>query len=381
MRSTLYLSLVALSISAQPQLSHVDVFKAGSGGYSAYRIPTIVAAGDGSLLVFAEARRDNRGDPGGGDIDLVCSRSTDQGRTWSPPQLIDDPGEKWSASNPTPLLDRSNGRLWIFYNRWEPGMGTIASRPGTNNNQMWARTSDDHGQSWSAPRDLTRVSRDYDTWGAIFLGPGGAIQTRSGRLLIPAAMKYDAYSLVGAHGSESTMRTYTIFSDDNGKTWQRGSLTHALTNENQMVELADGSVLMDARQNSGEHRWNMFTNDGGKTWSRPRPGQAVAPICASIRRYSSETSGDRNRLLWTAPAGPGRKNLVIRISYDEGQTWMNERLLYGGLAAYSDIVVLPKGNAGVVWERGVSDTYQFVTFTSFNREFLEPTGTLIPSIR
>lgn len=72
---------------------------------------------------------------------------------------------------------------------------------------------------------------------------------------------------------------------------------------------------------------------------------------------------------------------MVRISYDEGQTWMNERLLYGGFAAYSDIAVLPNGSVGVIWERGVTETSQFVTFTSFNREFLEPTGALVPAIR
>jgi len=171
-----------------PALEHVDVFRAGEGGYHSYRIPTIVTAADGSLTVFAEARKDNRGDPGLGDIDLVSRRSTDRGKTWSAMRVLDDPGEKWSASNPTPVLDRTNKRLWIFYNRWEPGHGTASSKPGTANNQVWARSSDDHGVTWSAPRDLTRPARDFDHWGAVFLGPGGAIQTRSGRLLIPAAM-------------------------------------------------------------------------------------------------------------------------------------------------------------------------------------------------
>ena len=148
-------------------------------------------------MVFAEARKENRGDPGSGDIDLVFRRSADRGKTWSPMRVLDDPGEKWSASNPTPVLDRETKRLWILHNRWEPGHGTASSKPATANNQVWARSSDDHGVTWSAPRDLTRAARDFDHWGAIFLGPGGAIQTRNGRLLIPAAMKYDAYWVVG----------------------------------------------------------------------------------------------------------------------------------------------------------------------------------------
>jgi len=386
MRSTVAVLLAGVSLSAQPMLTHTDVFRAGTDGYHTYRIPAIVTAADGSLIAFAEARKDNRSDPGGGDIDLVAKRSTDQGVTWSAMQIVDDPGVKWGASNPTPVLDRSNNRLWIFYNRWEPGFGTDLSRPGTMNNQTWARWSDDNARTWSAPRDITRESRDVATWGAVFLGPGGAIQTRSGRLLIPSAMKYDAYSVIGSVGGYTgpigMMRAYAIFSDDHGATWRRGELASALTNENQFVELADGAILMDARQNAGEHRWLMTSQDGGRSWGRPRSGQALTPVATSIERFSLRSAGgDRDRLIWTGPAGPGRKRLVVRVSYDEGQTWMNERVLYGGLASYSDAAMLPDGTAGILWERGVSDSTQFVTFTRFNREFLEPPGTLIPVMR
>ncbi len=376
MRFSALLSLLALSLPAQPLLSHTDIFRAGTGGYHAYRIPAIVTAANGHLVAFAEARRDNRGDPGLGDIDIVAVRSTDNGATWSPQQLIDDPGEKWAASNPTPLLDRSNGRLWLFFNRWEPGFGTEKSQPATANNQTWARTSDDHGVTWSAPRDLTRASRDFDHWAAIFLGPGGAIQTRSGRLLLPAAMKHDAVSVLSHTGSLSMLRAYVIYSDDHGQSWQRGALVHALTNENQLVELANGDILMDARQNAGDHRWHIVSSDGGRTWSRPRPGLGLVPVATAIERL-----GPKGPLFWTGPKGPARQHLVVRVSYDEGQTWINERTLYGGYAAYSDATALADGTAGVVWERGERESYQAVTFTRFNRAFLEPPGTVIPLSR
>jgi hypothetical protein len=57
------------------------------------------------------------------------------------------------------------------------------------------------------------------------------------------------------------------------------------------------------------------------------------------------------------------------------------QVLYGGLAAYSDLAILKDGTAGVLWERGISELSQFITFTSFNREFLERPGIPAPEIR
>ncbi|MCW5981500.1 MAG: exo-alpha-sialidase [Bryobacteraceae bacterium] len=371
----LILLFSSLAAAGEP-LAHVDVFASGADGYNTFRIPALVTAHDGTLIAFAEARKENASDPGGGDIDLVYKTSADGGATWSALRVLDDPGDKWAASNPAPVADRDSGRVLILYNRWEPGHGTAESRPGTANNQTWARWSADNGRSWSEPVDLTRAARDYDDWGAMFIGPGGAIQMRSGRLIVPAAMKPDTYefwiSLGGFDGRTLFMRAYALFSDDHGATWKRGSLVKAQTDENQLVELADSSILMDARQGAGKHRWIMISPDGGRTWSDPAPGQDATPICASIERYTLAAAGDdRDRIVWTGPAGPGRSRLVVRVSYDEGQTFARERLIYGGHAAYSDIAILRDKTIGVLWERGVTKGYQFITFTKFGLDFLE----------
>ena len=107
-------SFLMFSASAQPLITHKDVFTAGTEAYHTFRIPAIVTTMDGTLIAFAEGRRDNSHDPGNGDIDLVFKRSTDNGATWSALQVLDDPGEKWGASNPTPVVDRSNGRILIL---------------------------------------------------------------------------------------------------------------------------------------------------------------------------------------------------------------------------------------------------------------------------
>lgn len=372
-----------LGHAAEPFLTHTDVFKSGEEGYAGYRIPAVVTASDGSLVALLEGRKDNKSDPGGGDIDLVMKRSEDNGLTWSKLVVVDDPGEKWSASNPSLVVDRTGGRIWLAFNRWKPGKGSANSRPGSDDCQSWLRWSDDMGRTWSAARDITKEARDYERWGSMFFGPGGAIQTKSGRLVLPAAMCPDTCKVMGGTtgwaGSLELMRPYTVFSDDHGKTWQRSELVQALADENQVVELADGAVMMDLRQGNGDRRYIALSRNEGSQWSWPTLGQTVTAVATSIERFSLKAGGgDRNRLLWTGPDGPGRRHLVVRVSYDEGQTWTNQKTLSGGIAAYSDITVLKDGTVGVLWERGVTETSQFVTFTRFNREFVEPPGTFVP---
>ena len=201
-------------------VTHVDVFTSGTDGYHSYRIPAIETAADGSLVAFCEARKYNLDDPGFGkqDIDLVAKRSTDGGQTWSAMQVIEDPGELWSAANPATVVDRggggvwhphipptASGRLWVLYLRSKPQRSTETSRPGTDDMQTFARHSDDHGVTWSDPIDLTEVARDMHdpNWRASVVGPGGAIQDRNGRLIAPV-WKVVPYGVLA------------IYSDDHG---------------------------------------------------------------------------------------------------------------------------------------------------------------------
>jgi sialidase-1 len=351
---------------AQSEISHVNVFSSGQDGYYSYRIPAIATAPDGSLLAFAEARRYNGADPGmeENDIDLVMKRSKDGGQTWSSMKVIEDPGERWSAANPAPVVDRTNGNTWLFYIRSKPGRSSETARAGTRDMQNLARLSDDNGVTWSEPIDLTAVARDMSDphWRISVVGPGGSIQDDKGRLIAPVWRR-------------DPPGVFAILSMDQGRTWQRSQVVPGGRggNENQLVELSDGRILMDFRQDSGLHRWMAVSNDGGETWSEPREGATVSPVACAVERYTLRpTSSGRDRILWTGPKGPGRRNLVIRVSYNEGQTFPAEHPVSEGYAAYSDLTILKDKSVGILWERGVQQGYQFITFTRISQTFVEP---------
>ena len=93
------------------------------------------------------------------------------------------------------------------------------------------------------------------------------------------------------------------------------------------------------------------------------------PGCnGAIIRYTSVQDGyAKNRLLFSnANSFSGRTNLSVRISYDEGKTWSDGRVVDPGNSAYSDMTICPDGSIGILYEPG----YGEVRFTSITLEDL-----------
>ncbi len=76
------------------------------------RIPSIIVAPNGDLLVICERRNDGPGDIGNHDI--VMKRSGDKGRTWSEEILILDDEDR-VCTDITAGLDRDTKTLWLFF--------------------------------------------------------------------------------------------------------------------------------------------------------------------------------------------------------------------------------------------------------------------------
>jgi sialidase-1 len=54
-----------------------------------------------------------------------------------------------------------------------------------------------------------------------------------------------------------------------------------------------------------------------------------------------------------------RKNLELKMSYDNGETWKKNITIDKGSTAYSDLVVLSEEQVGVLYEK---DSYQRIVF-------------------
>jgi Neuraminidase (sialidase) len=65
--------LSAALTHAQDQPFQTDVYTSGKDGYHTYRIPSLLVTKAGTLLAFAEGRKDGAGDHG--NLDLIVKRS------------------------------------------------------------------------------------------------------------------------------------------------------------------------------------------------------------------------------------------------------------------------------------------------------------------
>jgi hypothetical protein len=350
-----------------------DVFVSGRDGYHTYRIPSVIRTRNDTLLAFCEGRKNDRRDSG--NIDLLLKRSPDGGQTWSKSQIVWDDGAN-TCGNPCPVVDRRTGTIWLLltWNHGQDKESQIKQNTGLDTRRVFVTRSNDDGVTWAEPREISETTKRLH-WRWYATGPGVGIQlTRGpwrGRLIVPCD-----HSLV-TPADPTGYNSHVIYSDDHGQTWQVGGIIRPAVNECQVVELTDGTLLMNMRNydRSQTTRAIATSTDAGLTWSEVRHDPAlVEPICqASFLRYTQQPDDHCNRLLFSNPAHDERgrrRDMTVRLSYDEGGTWPVRRLLWPGPAAYSCLVVLSDGDVGCLFEAGEDHPYERILFTRFNRDWL-----------
>ena len=346
-----------------------DVFVNGTEGYPAFRIPSLITAKDGTLLAFAEGRASLRDHA---ENDIVLKRSTDGGQTWSPLQVVAEDGTN-ALGNPTAAIVRETGRVLVMYQRYAKGFDEHKAEPGLDGPRIcrtWLQHSDDHGATWSRPREITASVKRPTIVTSTATGPGIGIQLHrgphAGRILMPFNQ-----------GPFGKWKVYAAYSDDRGETWHygetadEGAAGHA--NEVQMAELSDGSVMLNARNQGGglKQRKISISRDGGETWSTTQhDATLIEPVCqASLLRHPNTGDAARDVLIFSNPGTQtGRSNGVIRLSRDDGKTWPASRVLHPGGFAYSCLTSLPDGSVGCLFER---DGYKTITFARFSVDWVE----------
>jgi sialidase-1 len=260
-------------------------------------------------------------------------------------RIIADRGSM-TVDNPTPIVDRNGAVHFLFQ---------------VNYAQLYYMRSDDDGQTFSTPVDITEaahgfrrgwVSEKSETgygWNVVAPGPGHGIQLAGGRLLATIWMS--------PNYRHRPSRIATIFSDDGGKTWKAGALipqasVNPLVNPSEHValELADGRVMTNLRSESEEHRRAAaYSPDGISKWTVPefQPELFEAVCMASLVRLSEShrvcQSGEPSA---QRPARSPELRRRQDVAAFEASAGGADRLLrYGGRAGRHGIHTLRAGDS------------------------------------
>ncbi len=320
-------------------------------GVSCYRIPAIITAQNGDLIAAIDERVPSCADlRGSNDINIIIRRSVDNGDSWSDIETVVDYPTGKSASDPSMIVDKSTGAIFLFFNYMDLDKERDVY-------YLQVTKSMDNGKTWSEPMDITsQITKPEWHNDFKFITSGRGIQTTNGKLLHTLVNLENGLHLFG--------------SDDYGESWFLIDTPILPGDESKIVELIDGTWMINSRVNGAGIRYVHTSTDEGASWLSKPDSSLIDPSCnAAIIRYTSVKEGDdKNRLLFSnAKTKNKRTNMTIRISYDEGKSWSEGKTIYTGGSAYSSMCILKNGDIGLFFEK---DDYQENAFVRLTLEWL-----------
>lgn len=353
--------------------------------FAAYRIPALAHLGSGVVISAWDGRPTNAGDSPNPNS-IVLRRSVDNGVTWSAQTTVlagdlDSEGNgaaKFGYSDPSLTYDAVANKLFLFsvYSKDQGFAGSAYGNADSDRRVISAQVSesDDQGVTWGSPRLITSVVKPGTSSTApqpgdvqaMFASSGEGIQLKYGNYAGRLLQQF-AGNVRQIDGS-TTIRAYSVYSDDHGLTWVRGAFAGTGMDENKTVELSDGRVMLNSRNHSGGTRKVAISTDGGASYGAvtdnrdlPDPGNN-----GSITRLfpdAASGSADAAQLLFTnADSTSSRVNVSARVSCDDGSTWVSVRPIATGFSAYSTATRLADGQIGVLFESSYSTGIQFARF-------------------
>jgi sialidase-1 len=350
-----------------------------------YRIPGLATTNKGTLLAIYDVRRESARDLQG-HMDIGVSRSADGGHTWEPMRIAMDMGvwgglpEKFNGVSDACILVDENSDDIFLAGLWMHGVINTAgqwvesltedstiwnhqwrnrgSQPGfgvRETSQFLVVKSVDDGRTWSEPVNLTEMCKKPEWW-LWAPAPGRGITLNDGTLVFPTQGRDE-------NGLPFSNITY---SKDGGNTWSTSNPATHNTTENQVVQLSDGSLMLNIRDNRNRKekgdqngRAVAVSNDLGNTWTRhPTSNKAlIEPVCmAALHRhvYSDQHGNQQSLLLFSNPNSKyHRKKMTVKVSFDDGETWPEAywiELDEGVSRGYSCLTSVDNDRIGILYE-------------------------------
>ncbi|XP_035684480.1 sialidase-1-like [Branchiostoma floridae] len=323
-----------------------------------YRIPVIAQTPGSALIAIAEGRKYNSGDTGSKVVEI--RRSTDLGSVWSPAvTLLTDGQFKLGVNLGSVIVDNVTGVIFLWFEH------CLESQHYCERSAPYLMNSTDDGLTWNKPRNMTGVVGGATKF---VTGPGLGIQKK-----LPP---YKGRLITCGHGDHLSDGVFCVVSDDSGTTWRMAGSVKSIPfgrkkvdgdfnpNESQLVELPDGSLMVNMRNQLHYHcrcRVVMRSRDGGETF--PLDDLYMDDTLVDSGVHASMLY-HRGVLFFANPASSTkREDFKLRWSLNNGTTWPGLKTLWTESAGYSCMTVHDSVDGAfllILYEKGRSSEYQWI---------------------
>ncbi len=352
-------------VEIRPQTEDNIVYRKQHSVYKYNGWPSVCKDDRGVLYAVASSFRITHVDPAGKNCMYV---SFNEGKTWTPPIVIND---SYLDDRDSGITFLGNGKMvfsWfsLFYDDfcegmlnydWLPDMDKAVIKGIGNSwrtlpeeeriDGAYVKTSDDYGVTWSDPIKVPLSA------------PHGPSVTRDGTLI------YMGKEMDPQYLAPNPIVLYT--SRDAGKTWEHTGTVPVgedcvieNMHEPHVVELPNGRLLGAIRVHERKTEpmlsvYTTFSDDKGKTWSVPKcigvdglpPHLLVHSSGAVICSYGCRTEGKRAERAC--------------VSYDGGETWTEDYVIndkpFSTDLGYPASVELSDGSILTVYYQSLPDEW------------------------
>ncbi|XP_008421500.1 sialidase-4-like [Poecilia reticulata] len=330
-----------------------------------FRIPAIYYnESEKKLFAFAEKRISQDDADAVALVMRVGQVNIESGVKWSKPEEVMKKCTcGYRPMNPCVVYDKHTETMFLFFiyvNATEPWQ----LQNHLNMARLCYITKKKNDDKWSEFTEVTELQPVFKNWSTFAVGPGHGIQTKSGKMIVPAY----------AYLKENNVpHSFYFYSNDYGSTWKCEEMLSEISTECEMTEIFDSSngdslIYCNARSLGGQRVQAKIDKSGVSTLTTVTPLDELHKGCqGSVISFPAQ-SGDAKPseekwLLFSHPTNQRsdweRLDLGVYVSTSPvisisalNLVWSQPWVINKGTSGYSDLTYIEDGWFACLMECG-----------------------------